>query len=71
MKVGVSGLLVPPGDAGALRTGSLPIASRLSLRVELGVRNAEIVRRKFQSHVFSPNSKRFLGNVPQHLVKRE
>jgi len=44
---GVTGLVVPPGDAGALAAALRELASDAALREELGARAAERVRQRF------------------------
>lgn len=58
---GVNGLLVPPDDAGALARALYGLLSDESLRVELGARGAEIVRRKYSFEVFQAELETILG----------
>jgi hypothetical protein len=55
---------------GGTCAGSRPVASQRIASEELVGTGAEFVPRKLRFPIFSPNSKRFLKNATQNLVKR-
>jgi glycosyltransferase involved in cell wall biosynthesis len=64
---GINGLLVPPGDAGALAQALGRLLGDEPLRAELGQRGAEIVRRKYQFAVFQSELEKILGECSSNL----
>jgi glycosyltransferase involved in cell wall biosynthesis len=64
---GINGLLVPPGDAGALAQALGRLLGDEPLRAGLGQRGAEIVRRKFQFAVFQSELEKILGECTSSL----
>ena len=63
---GINGLLVPPGDAGALARALYGLLSDESLRRELGARGAEIVRQKHGFDAFQAELQSLLADPRLH-----
>jgi phosphatidylinositol alpha-1,6-mannosyltransferase len=64
---GINGLLVPPGDAGALAQALGRLLRDEPFRAGLGQRGADIVRRKFQFAVFQSELEKILGECNSRL----